>query len=103
MSTVAHPHVEFTADAVPVLAGTRIKVVEIALDHLAHHWDAEEIRRQHPHLSLGQIHSALAYYYDHQAAMDAEIEQQLRDVERIRTSLGDSPLRRKLKAVGHGS
>jgi len=43
-----------------MLTGTRTKVVELVLDHLAHHWDAEQIQREHPHLSLGQIHSALA-------------------------------------------
>jgi uncharacterized protein (DUF433 family) len=62
MLTIAYPHIEISADGVPMLSGTRIKVIEIALDHLTHHWDAEEIQRQHPHLSLGQIHSALAYY-----------------------------------------
>jgi uncharacterized protein (DUF433 family) len=57
-----------------MLTGTRIKVVEIALDHLAYGWDAAEIQRQFPQLSLGQIHSALAYYCDHKAEMDAEIQ-----------------------------
>ena len=75
-------------------------MIEVVLDRLAHHWDADEIKRQHPHLSLAQIYSALAYYYDHQAEIDREIEGQLQRVEKIRADLGASPIRQKLKAKG---
>jgi uncharacterized protein (DUF433 family) len=37
---------------------TNIKVVEIALDHLAYGWSADAIHEQFPHLSLAQIHAA---------------------------------------------
>ena len=70
------------------------------VDRLAHHWDADEIQRQHPHLSLAQIYSALAYYYDHQAEMDQAIEASLQRVEAIQAALGESPIRAKLKAKG---
>jgi uncharacterized protein (DUF433 family) len=101
MATVTYAHIEFIPKGVPYIAGTQTKVVEIALDRLAYHWDADEIHRQHPHLSLGQIYSALAYYYDHQAEMDREIEEQLRQVDQIKASLGESPVRLKLKAMDH--
>ena len=97
MLTTTYPHIEVTSDGVPCLSGTRIKVIEIVLDHLAHHWDGEEIQRQHPHLTLGQIYSALAYYYDHQAEMDQVIEEQLQEVATLKARLGESPVRRKLK------
>ena len=96
----SYPHIELTSDGVPLISGTRTKVVEIALDRLAHSWDAEEIRRQHPHLTLGQIHSALAYYYDHQDEIDRDIERRLSQVKEIEGALGESLLRRKLKAAG---
>jgi len=83
MATVSYPHIELSTDGVPHLEGTRTKVVEIALDSLAHHWDAEEINRQHPHFTMGQIHAALAYYHDHREALDAAIAQQLAEVGRI--------------------
>ncbi len=100
MPSDSYPHIDVTPDGVPVLSGTQTKVIEVVLDHLAHHWDADEIHRQHPHLTLGQIYSALAYYYDHQAEMDRVIEEQLREVAAIRERLGESPLRGKLKALG---
>ena len=66
----------------------------------SHHWDADEIQRQHPHLSPAQIYSALDYYYDHKAEMDREIEDQLQRVETVRNVLGPSPIRQKLRAQG---
>jgi uncharacterized protein (DUF433 family) len=39
----------------------------------------EEVKHSHPHLTLAQIQSALAYYYDH----SEEIEESLREGERI--------------------
>jgi uncharacterized protein (DUF433 family) len=37
--------------------------VELVAAAKSHGWSAEELTYQHPHLSLGQVHSALAYYY----------------------------------------
>ena len=71
MAAVSYLHIELSADGVPFLEGTRTKVVEIALDGIAHHWDAEEIQRQHTHLTLGQMYAALVYDHDHREAFDA--------------------------------
>jgi len=100
MSTVAYAHIELDRDNVPILAGTQTKVVEVVLDHLAHGSDALEIHREYPSLSLGQIYSALAYYYDHQAEMDQDIERRLGNVERIKGELGEGPISRKLRSKG---
>ena len=80
MSTVRYPHIEVDPDGVATVSGTMIKVVELVQDHLAHHWHAEDIQRQLPHLSLAQVHAALTYYYDHQQEMDEEIERRLERV-----------------------
>jgi len=100
MSTVEYAHIAIGADGVPMLAGTPIKVVEIVLDHLVYHWSVEEIHREFPHLSLGQVHSALAYYYDHQAEIDADIKRRREMVEEVRTRLGDGPMTDALRATG---
>src|SRR5205085_1431337 len=99
----AYPHIERREDGKLWLLGTQTKVIEVVLDRLAHHWDADEIQRQHPHLSLGQIHSALAYYYDHQVDLDRLIEQQIQEVQRLRSQQGESALRAKLRAKGLAS
>ena len=104
MATVEYAHISLDAQGVPIIVGSRTKVVEIVLDHLAHGSDAREIHREFPHLSLGAIHSALAYYYDHQDEIDEDIARRLRRVEAIKTELdrrqGPSPIRLKLKAQG---
>jgi uncharacterized protein (DUF433 family) len=79
---------------------TNIKVVEVVLDQIAYGWSADEIHYQHPHLSLAQIHAALAYYYDHQAEFDRQIEESRRRAEKLAAENQDSPIRRRLRAAG---
>jgi uncharacterized protein (DUF433 family) len=100
MATVEYGHILVAADGVAMLAGTQTKVVEIVLDHLAHGSDATEIHREFPHLSLGQIHSALGYYYDHKAELDEDMERRRQEVEAVRAEIGDGPLSGKLRATG---
>ena len=88
MQATAYPYIELTPEGTAIIAGTTTKVIEVALDRLACHWDADEIRRQHPHLTLAQIHCALAYYYDHQAAMDQQSDSDLREVGDIEARVG---------------
>lgn len=99
MATVDYPHISLDAGSVPMVTGTQTKVVEIVLDHLAHGSDAEKIQHQFPYLTLGQIHSALAYYYDHQSELNQDIARRLHAVDEIQSRLGDSALARKLRAL----
>ena len=56
-----------------------------------------EAHFQHPYLTLGQIYSALAYYWDHKAALDQDIEQRLERIDHIQRELGSSSLVIRLK------
>lgn len=100
MATVEYAHVSLNSDKVPILTGTRTKVVLIVLDHVCGGWDAQQIHRQYPHLTLGQIHSALAYYYDHKAEIDADIQRRERLVEEMKAKHGPGPITEKLRAMG---
>jgi len=100
MTIAASPHIEVNSQGVPYLAGTQTKVIEVVLDRLAHHWDADEIQRQHPHLGLAQIYSALAYYYDHQKEIDEEIRTELEQVEEARRAVTPSPFFVRMRAKG---
>lgn len=75
---------------------------ELVLEWLAYGWSPEELHFQHPYLTLGQIHSALAYYWDHKAEVDREIGERLARVDEIRRGVGEraSPLIERLKAEG---
>ncbi len=78
-----YEHVILNEDNVPIIADTNTKVIELILDKIAYGWSPEELRFQHPHLTLGQIYSALAYYSDHQEVLDRVIEQQLKHVDQM--------------------
>lgn len=93
-------HIRLDDRGVAWIDDTNTKVIEVALDMIAHGWSPEEIHFQHPHLSLAQIHAALGYYYDNQAEMDAHIQRNIRDVEQRRTQSGESPLRKRLRDMG---
>lgn len=94
---LGYAHVDLRG-GVPYLTGTQIKVIEVALDRLAYGWDADEIQRQHPHLSLGQVHSALAYYYDHRDELDRDIAERKRRVDELRKQHNQTGLRAELVA-----
>ena len=98
-----YPHLEQRADGKWWLIGTQTKVIEIALDRLAYHWDADEIQCQHPHLNLGQIYSSLAFYYDHHQEMDRSIDDQLELVKQARLAHGRSAMQIKLQSQGIAS
>jgi hypothetical protein len=51
MSTVSYPHIEQRQNGKLYIAGTPIKVRQIALDHVAYGWGAAEIQREHPQLT----------------------------------------------------
>jgi uncharacterized protein (DUF433 family) len=99
MTTVVESYIEIDENRVAWIADTRVKVIEIALDKLAHGSSPEELYFQYPHLSLAQIHAALAYYYDHQEELDDEILRRLREVNEIAARQADSPLRQKLRRL----
>ena len=85
--TTGYQHIVLNQAGIPVIAGTTMKVVELVLDHKDYGWSPEELHLQHPHLSLGQIHSALAYYWDHQEELDRDIERRLRQVDDLQKTL----------------
>jgi uncharacterized protein (DUF433 family) len=99
MTAVIESHIEVDENGIAWIADTKVKVIEIALDKLAHGSSPEEMHFQYPHLSLAQIHAALSYYYDHQAELDTEILRRLHEVNEIAATQADSPLRQRLRQL----
>ena len=98
MVAVLNSLIELDANGVAWITGANTKVVEVVLDKMAYGWSPEEMHRQHPHLSMGQIHAALAYYYEHQAEVDADIERRERYVEEMRAQQKNPFTRKELEA-----
>lgn len=77
-----------------------MKLVELILDNIAYGWSPEELHFQHPYLSMGQIHSALSYYWDHKLAVDQDIERRLALVNSIERDLQPNRLDERLRKKG---
>jgi uncharacterized protein (DUF433 family) len=99
MVETRYEHIVLDALQSPLIAGTTMKVVELALEHLAYGWSAAELHFQHPYLSLGQIYSALAYYWDHQLQFDQEIAHRRATVAHIRQQTPRAPF---IQRINHG-
>ena len=95
--TTTYEHVVLNKDGTPMIENTTMKVIELLLEKKAYGWSPEELHLQHPHLTLGQVHSALAYYWDHRKKLDEDIEQRLEAVNKIQNDTEPSPLIKRLK------
>jgi uncharacterized protein (DUF433 family) len=100
MPVLTKAHIWLDNRGVAWIDDANTKVIEVALDMIAHGWSPEEIHFQHPPLSLAQIHAALGHYYDHKAEMDAQIQRSVGNVEKLRAQAGESPVRKRLREMG---
>lgn len=78
------------------ISGTRIRVIDVYALAELQGLSPDEIVMAFPHLTLAQVHAALAYYFDHRT----EIIQQLREEKEIgrqfRAMTGPGPLEARL-------
>jgi uncharacterized protein (DUF433 family) len=85
------------------IAGTRVRVQDIYGMAEMRGLSADEIVRSLPHLSLAQVHAALAYYFEHRGAILDEVRQDEELVRHFRAISGPGPLEAKLnRADGDG-
>ena len=93
--TASHPYVERRKDICggrPVIRGTRFPVSSVVVPY-QRGLTAEKILQEFPQLTPTQVYGALAYYFDHQRAINAEItllrrkERQMNQDASLRLSL----------------
>lgn len=60
----------------------RTRVSMLVADYLWRGWSAEEIVRQYSYLTLAEVHSALAYYFDCPEEIEQELVAEYGEVER---------------------
>jgi uncharacterized protein (DUF433 family) len=81
------------------IAGTRVRVQDIyGLSELQGK-TPDEIVASLPHLSLFQVHTALAYYFQHRAEILEEIREDDDFAAAMRATLGPGPLAAKLNSA----
>jgi uncharacterized protein (DUF433 family) len=76
----------------PYIVGTRVRVQDIVFYHDRLGQSAEEIVRGLPHLTLSQVHGALAYYFENREAIWDCIRQDEDYVNAVRLQLAGGPL-----------
>lgn len=97
MTETRYEHVVLNEEGVPSIDGTTMKVVELVVEQQAYGWSPEELHFQHPYLDLGQIYSALAYYWDHREELDRDVQRRLERVTRMSDEVRNSPLAEHLR------
>ncbi|GJD18229.1 hypothetical protein RIVM261_031850 [Rivularia sp. IAM M-261] len=95
-----YKYIEIAPDNVAYITGTTMKVIELVSGYIAFGWSPEELHFQHPYLSMAQIHSALAYYWDNKIELDLDMQRRLENVEKLRQNAGESALVKKLRTQG---
>lgn len=84
------------------IAGTRVRVQDIYVDSEVLGRSPEEIVAAVPHLTLAQVHAALAYYFDHREEIIDELRQDEQFVALMKGRTGPGPLETKLRDAGVG-
>ncbi len=82
MPKITHPHI--TSDPQicggnAIINGTRFPVRSVVTYVLQHGFTPEELVGRFPHLTLAQVHDALAYYYDNREEIEKEIAENAED------------------------
>ncbi len=93
-----HPYISIDpklSGGQPVIRGTRIKVMDIAVRYELMGMSADRIVDEYPHLKLEQIHDALSYYYEHKASLDKKYKDDQAFLARLKKQY-PSKLRAKL-------
>lgn len=61
----------------PAIAGTRIKVSHLVLRYFGAGERVSEIVRRYPHITPAQVHTAIAYFYEHPEEILGELYDEL--------------------------
>ena len=66
-----------------MISGTRIRVIDIAIEYDRAGLTPDQIIDAHPHLTLEAVHDALSYYYEKRDFFDEEIKKKIKAIEKI--------------------
>ena len=102
MEPVTAKHIEASPDKCggkPCIAGTRIRVWDVYVAHELRGESPDQITSQYDGITLADVHAALAYYFDHKAEIDAQMQEADERVEALKKATGPGPLARKLASM----
>lgn len=97
--SVSYPHIEKpSGESSRLQRLPRIRVAQIVMDYVGNGWSADEILRQHPQLLPTEVHSAMAYYFDHRSEIEEEIRAEVAACEASRAMHTTSAIALRLLA-----
>lgn len=100
MSTEVATHIEIRQNRGgqdrAYIHGTRVRVQDVGALAEVQGLSADEIVAQLPPLTLGQVHAALSYYFDHREQIVREMHEDLQFAKLMRNSTGPGALERFL-------
>ena len=100
-STLFYEHVVIDQNHVPRVGSTGMKVIHLVIAQETHGYSVPELHFQFPDISMGEVHAALAYYWDHKVELDQAIQQHDQRIEQIRLASGESPASKRLRSLGY--
>jgi Protein of unknown function (DUF433) len=101
LTPIAYPHLQkLNNQPVHLQRLPHIRVAQIVMDYLTHGWSVDEICRQHPHLLPAEAHAAMTYYFDHPDEIEAEIQQELQQVQHLRATATPSRFLTRMRTEG---
>lgn len=83
---ISHPYITKKAEICggsPIIKGTRMRVMDIAIEYDRLGYSPDHIIDLHPFLNLEQIHDALSFYYENRDALDQEMELRKNRIEKL--------------------
>lgn len=99
MATTLDRHIERTPGTCggkPRIAGHRIRVQDIVVWYERLGQTPEEIVTRFPQLTLGDVHAALAYYFDHRDEIRRDLREDVEEEVALRAKIGPGPLARRV-------
>ncbi len=100
LTATGYEHIVLDERGIPRIAGTQLRASDLVEAKQANAWTPEQLHEQHPELTLGQIYSALAYYWDHQGEMDAMIAARGEAIEQLKPQTRPSRVVERLRQDG---
>lgn len=81
-----HPYISIdpkVSQGSPVITGTRIRIIDIAVEYDRLGLTPDQIIDAHPHLNLEAVHDALSYYYENRDSIDEKIREKKEIIREI--------------------
>ena len=83
---IKHPYIscnEKISRGTPIITGSRVRVIDIAVEYERLGLTPDQIVEAHPHLSLEAVHDALSYYYENRVSMDEKIRKEKAFIRKV--------------------